>query len=154
AFNSLTLSPALAAILLKPRGGRRDPLTWIFDASLGFFFRQFNRAFDAGTAAYAWVVGRLLRLSLLVLLSYGALLALTYLVFSRAPAGFIPQQDQGRLIVNVQLPDSASLQRTQETLALVDEITRMTPGVAHTVVIAGLSFLQSATSANFGSMFI
>ncbi len=154
AFNSLTLSPALAAILLKPRGGRRDPLTWLLDSVLGLFFRLFNRAFEAGTAAYAWVVGRLLRLSLLVLIGYGALLVLTYVVFSRAPVGFIPQQDQGRLIVNVQLPDSASLQRSQETLALIDKIARETPGVAHTVVIAGLSFLQSANSSNFGSMFI
>src|ERR1700677_4742763 len=72
AFNSLTLSPALAAILLKPRAGRRDPLTWLLDSVLGPFFRLFNRAFEAGTAAYAWVVGRLLRLSLLVLLGYGA----------------------------------------------------------------------------------
>jgi multidrug efflux pump len=154
ALNSLTLSPALAALLLKPRGGRRDPLAWLLDVALGRLFRLFNRAFEVGTAGYAWIVGKLLRLSLLVLLGYGALLVLTYVVISRAPAGFVPQQDQGRLIVNVQLADSASLERSRETLALVDSIARQTPGVAHTVVIAGLSFLQAANSANFGSMFI
>ena len=154
AFNSLTLSPALAAILLRPRGGRRDPLTWLLDLVFGWFFRLFDRVLGAGTAAYAWVVGRLLRISGVVLLGYAALLALTYVVFQRAPTGFIPQQDQGRLIVNVQLPDSASLQRTEEIIAEVDRITRATPGVAHTVGISGLSFLLSADSSNFGSMFI
>ncbi|WP_422924279.1 efflux RND transporter permease subunit [Singulisphaera sp. PoT] len=154
AFNSLTLSPALAAILLKRRGGKRDPLTWLLDMVLGIVFRLFNKGFEAGTAAYAWMIGRLLRLSFLVLIGYGGLLVLTYFVFTKAPIGFVPQQDQGRLIVNVQVPDSSSLQRTQAALAAVDKIARKTPGVAHTVVIAGLSFLQSATSSNFGSMFI
>jgi hydrophobe/amphiphile efflux-1 (HAE1) family protein len=154
ALNSLTLSPALGAILLKPRSAQRDSLTWILDLILNPFFRRFNRAFEAGTAAYACVVGKLLRLRWFVLLGYGALLVLTYMVFSRAPAGFIPQQDQGRIIVNVQLADSASLERTRETLSLIDTIARETPGVAHTVVIAGLSFLQSADSSNFGSMFL
>jgi multidrug efflux pump len=154
AFNSLTLSPALAAILLRPRGGRRDPLTASLDMLLGWFFRLFDRVLVAGTNAYAWVVGKLLRIPLIVLLGYAALLGLTYVVFERAPTGFIPQQDQGRLIVNIQLPDSASLQRTQEVMADVDRITRATKGVAHTVGISGLSFLMSANSSNFGSMFV
>ena len=85
AFNSLTLSPALAAILLKPHGARRDPLTWLLDLLLGWFFRLFNWAFDAGTTGYGWVVGRLLRGSVLVLLVYGGLLVLTGWVFSRRP---------------------------------------------------------------------
>jgi multidrug efflux pump len=154
AVNSLTLSPALAAILLKPRGRGRDPLTRVMDLALGWFFRLFNRAFGAGTSAYAWAVGRLLRLNLLVLLIYGALGVLTYWVFKQAPTGFVPQQDQGRLIVSVQLPDSASLERTQAALAQVEKITRATPGVAHTVTISGLSFVQSANSSNFASMFV
>ena len=81
-------------------------------------------------------------------------MVLTYWVFQHAPTGFIPQQDQGRLIVNVQLPDSASLQRTQAAMALVDEIARETPGVAHTVTISGMSFLLQSNASNFGSMFI
>ena len=154
AFNSLTLSPALAAILLRPRGAARDPLTWLLDVSLGWFFRLFNAVFNLGTSAYVWSVGRLLRLNVLVLLVYGGLLVLTYVVFSRAPMGFVPQQDQGRLIVNVELPDSASLQRTVEAVAQVEQIIRDTPGVAHTVTVSGLSFLLSANSSNFASIFV
>jgi multidrug efflux pump len=154
AFNSLTLSPALAALLLKPHGARRDPLTRLLNALLGWFFRLFNKGFSAGTAGYAWAVGKLLRVNLLVLLAYGGLLALTYWVFMRAPTGFVPQQDQGRIIVSVQLPDAASLERTKEALALVEKITLQTPGVAHTVTISGLSFVQQANSSNFASMFV
>jgi multidrug efflux pump len=154
AFNSLTLSPALAAILLRPRGGPRDPLTWLLDVTLGWVFWLFNATFRAGTAAYAWSVGRLLRVNVVVLAVYGGLLVLTNWVFQHAPTGFIPQQDQGRLIVNVELPDSASLQRTQETVALVEQITRETKGVAHTVTVSGMSFLLSANSSNFGSLFV
>ncbi len=154
AINSLTLSPALAAILLKPRGTRRDPFTWMLDTLLGWVFWLFNRAFDAGTAGYARVVGGLLRVNLAVLLVYAVLLVLTWWIFQRAPTGFVPQQDQGRVIVNVQLPDAASLQRTREVLAEVERITLNTPGVAHTVTIAGMSFVQSANSSNFASMFV
>ena len=107
------------------------------NAVLGWFFRGFNRVFDRMTAVYGWTVGKVLRLSVVVLLVYGGLLVLTYWVFQQAPTGFIPQQDQGRLIVNVQLPDSASLERTQEVMAQVEKIARETPGVAHTVAICG-----------------
>jgi multidrug efflux pump len=154
AFNSLTLSPALAAILLRPHGGRRDPLTWLLDVSLGWLFRGFNAVFGAGTRAYGRLVGLLVRLSVLVLLLYGGLLFLTYWVFESAPTGFIPQQDQGRLIVNVQLPDSASLERTQEVVAQVDAIARQDPGIAHIVAVSGMSFLLGGSSSNFGSLFV
>jgi multidrug efflux pump len=154
AINSLTLSPALAAILLKPRGARRDPVTLVLDKSLGWLFRGFNFTFGAGTSAYAWVVGVMMRVSVLMLLVYVALLVLTYVVFNKAPTGFVPQQDQGRLIVNVQLPDSASLRRTQEVIKKVNEITLHTKGVAHAVSISGLSFLAQASSPNFAAMFI
>ncbi|APW60673.1 efflux RND transporter permease subunit [Paludisphaera borealis] len=154
AFNSLTLSPALAAILLKGEGGRRDPLTWLLDTTLGWFFRLFNKAFGMGTSAYGWAVEKLLRGSFLVCLVYAGLLYVTFLTFSRAPTGFIPEQDQGRLIVNVQLPDSASLQRTNEVMAKLDKVTRETPGVAHVTAISGISFVQTANSSNFGSMFV
>ncbi len=124
------------------------------NAVLGWCFRVFNRAFDGMSWIYGHTVGFMLRLSLIVLLIYGGLLILTYRVFQQAPTGFIPQQDQGRLIVNVQLPDSASLERTKEAVAKVDRIARETGGVAHTVAIAGLSFLLQANSPNFASMFI
>jgi multidrug efflux pump len=124
------------------------------NAGLHWFFRGFNRGFDLVTSVYGSLVGKLLRLSALVLLAYGGLLFLTYWIFEKAPTGFIPQQDQGRLIVNIQLPDSASLQRTQEAVAQIDAIARRTPGVGHTVAICGLSFLMQANSPNFASMFI
>ena len=155
AINSLTLSPALAALLLRPRnGGRRDPVAWLLDTVLGWLFRSFNLVYDRTTAAYAWIVGRLVRINLLVLLAYGGLLLWTYWLFSSAPRGFVPQQDQGRIIAAVQLPDSASLERTRDALAKIDEITRHTPGVAHSLTVAGYSFVQAANGSNFGSMFI
>ena len=124
------------------------------NAVLRWFFRGFNRGFDGVTHLYGWAVGKLLHLSLVVLLVYGGLLVSTYWIFQKAPTGFIPQQDQGRLIVNIQLPDSASLQRTQEAAAQLVAIARETPGVAHTVAICGLSFIMQANSPNFASMFI
>jgi multidrug efflux pump len=124
------------------------------NAVLGWLFRGFNRVFEGLTHLYGWTIAKLLRISVFVLILYGWLLVITYQTFQRAPTGFIPQQDQGRLVVGVQLPDSASLERTRKTLAMVEKITHETPGVAHTVTIAGMSFLLQATSSNFGSMFI
>ncbi|HTU90379.1 MAG TPA: efflux RND transporter permease subunit [Gemmataceae bacterium] len=124
------------------------------NAVLGWLFRGFNRLFDGITAIYGWTVGRMLRLSAVVLLAYGGLVALTYWEFHQAPTGFFPQQDQGRLIVNVQMPDSTSLQRTKEVLAEVARVAHETPGVDHSVAIAGLSFLLQANSSDLASMFI
>src|SRR5262249_25096234 len=140
--------------LLRPRAGDRDVLARLLDAALGGFFRLFNRAFAAGTEGYARGVGTLLRAHPAGLLAYAALPALTYVVFPGAPTGFTPEQDQGRLIVNVQLPDSASLQRTQAAVAQAEAIARRVPGVAHTVTISGLSFLLSANGSNLASLFI
>jgi multidrug efflux pump len=154
AINSLTLSPALAAILLRPRGSRRDPLTWLLDVLLGWFFRGFNAVFGAATGGYAWTVGRLVQVPLVVLLVYAALLAATYQVFATAPKGFVPQQDQGRILAGIQLPDAASLERTEAALRKIEKLARQQPGVAHTVVVAGFSFVQSAYGSNFGSMFV
>ncbi|HEX5470337.1 MAG TPA: efflux RND transporter permease subunit, partial [Lacipirellulaceae bacterium] len=153
AISSLTLSPALAAVLLKPHEKRRDWLTAIIDTLFGWFFRLFNGLFSASTAAYAWSVGWLMRLSAIVLVVYCLLLFGTYATFSRAPIGFVPQQDQGRLIVSVQLPDSASLQRTQQVVDKIAAIGRNTPGIAHSVGTAGMSFVLHATGPNFASMF-
>jgi multidrug efflux pump len=121
---------------------------------LGGLLRAFNRLFDGMTAVYGWTVARMLRLSAIVLIAYGGLVFLTYWEFHRAPAGFFPQQDQGRLIVNVQLADSTSLQRTKEVLAEVVKVTQETPGVNHSVTIAGMSFLLQANAPNFASMFV
>ncbi|MFL5340394.1 MAG: efflux RND transporter permease subunit [Gemmataceae bacterium] len=124
------------------------------NAVLGWLFRGFNRLFDGLTAVYAWIVGKMLRFYVVVLAGYAVLLGLTWWEFQRAPVGFIPQQDQGRLICSVQLPDGASLERTKEVVATVDRIARETPGVAHTVSISGMSFVAQAASPNFASMFI
>jgi len=154
ALNSLTLSPALAAILLKPHGAKRDPLAFLLNTTLGWFFALFNKTFQFGTQFYARIVGMLLRISVIVILVYAGLLAVTGWMFTWYPVGFIPQQDQGWLLVNCQLPDSASLQRTKEVLARIDRITREVEGVRHTTGVAGLSLLLNANSSNFGSMFV
>ncbi|HEY3788274.1 MAG TPA: efflux RND transporter permease subunit, partial [Urbifossiella sp.] len=166
-INSLTFSPAMAAILLKRKSASVSRKGWfrsLIFAAIGFFAygllpltlfgRLFNKTFDISTAIYSWMTGRLMRLSLLVLIVYVGLLGLTGWIFSKAPRGFIPQQDQGRLIVNVQLPDAASLERTQEAVLQVEQIARATPGVADTVTNAGMSYLLQSNSSNFASMFI
>jgi multidrug efflux pump len=154
AFNSLTLSPALAAILLKPKNAPRDTLTRGIDFVFGWFFRLFNKTFGAGVGAYAWSVGKLLRVGLLVLVIYAGLLGFTYWEFVRTPTGFVPQQDKGYLILNVQLPDSASVERTRRLMARIETAALATPGVAHTVGISGQSLLLNANAPNLGSMYV
>ena len=154
AFNSLTLSPALAALLLKPHGTRPDILERALKFSLGWLFRAFNSAFEWGSNVYASIVGLALRLCLIVLAVYVGLLGCTWWLFGHVPTGFIPQQDQGYLMVNVQLPDSASIQRTQAVMAQVEQIARKLDGVSATVSVAGMSTLLSVNSSNFGSMFV
>jgi multidrug efflux pump len=153
-FNSLTLSPALAAILLRPHSSRRDPVGWVLHLSLGWLFWMFNKVFGAGTSAYAWVVGKMLRVNLIVLVVYAVLAFLAHQVFQRAPTGFVPQQDQGRLIAAVQLPDSWSLQLTKEAVRKIEQITLEEEGVAHTTTISGMSFVQQVNSSNFASMLV
>jgi hydrophobe/amphiphile efflux-1 (HAE1) family protein len=154
AINSLTLSPALAAILMQPKGAKRDPLTWIIDFTIGWFFKLFNVTFDFATGIYARFVGLLLRGTLLVLVLYVGLLWLTYYEFSRAPTGFIPNQDKGYLMLSVQLPDSASVGRTREILNRIESIARKSEGVAHTVSVSGQSLLLATNASNLGSMYI
>jgi multidrug efflux pump len=154
AFNSLTLSPALAALLLKPHGAKRDPLTWLLDLLLGWFFKLFNQVFQLGTGLYVRMVGGLLRVSLIALTVYGGLLLLTYYAFVHVPTGFVPQQDKGYLLLNVQLPDSASVQRTRDVMTVIEDIVRKNPSVEHTVGISGQSLLLNTNAPNLGSMYI
>ncbi len=213
AFNSLTLSPALSALLLKPRQkgvfqalpwpafvvaggwagyvflgpelltlaearGLHVPWQWptpelsaklaglllgalvgwvvsgVLNRVLGWTFYLFNLMFDAATNVYTRMVGGLLRVSVLVLVLYGGLLGLTYWGFTRTPTGFIPSQDKGYLLVNVQLPDSSSLERTQQVMSQVEAITGKTPGVTHTLAMAGQSILMNANAPNFGAMYV
>ena len=111
------------------------------NAALRVFFGWFNRFFDAVVAVYGRIVGELLRIVVVALAIYGGLLVFTYWQFNRAPTGFIPQQDKGYLLLNVQLPDSASVERTQTVMNRIEQIARDTPGVEHTVGITGQSLL-------------
>jgi multidrug efflux pump len=139
---------ALAAALLGVLLGK--PL----NALLGGAFRAFDRAFDLSIGAYARAVSGLLRVSLVVLAVYGGLLALTYWGFQHTPTGFIPQQDKGYLLVNVQLPDAAAVTRTREAVERLEAIARETPGVKHTVAISGQSVLLGANASNFGALYL
>ncbi len=153
-MNALTLSPALCALLLKPRHEQRDWLARVLDFAFGWFFRLFNATFAVSAAAYTRAVGKLLRLSALVLLVYGGLLYLTGWSVERVPTGFIPNQDQGYVYAVVQLPDSSSLKRTEQAMARVDQVIRSTPGVAHTLRTAGMSFVLQANGSHLGNMFV
>ena len=106
------------------------------------------------TQLYGWVVGRLLRVAVIVGVVYCGLLFATAWGVTYAPKGFIPTQDQGYLLVNVQLPDSQSLQRTEVIMQKLTDIAHSVPGVAHTVSISGTSFLLSTNGSNLGSMFV
>ncbi len=218
AFNSLTLSPALCALLLKPHAGHApaEPLpraafpvlgAWlgwayltplvtphlaplmamipplppglspwvpylpafaaacagvvlgfaagtVLNPVLGWVFRVFNIAFDRTTRGYLRAVRLTLRVAPLVLLGYVGLVYLTAEVMTKAPLGFIPTQDKGYLLVNVQLPDSASLTRTDAAVKKLDEIARAVPGVKHTIAVSGQSQLLGANAANFGTLFV
>jgi hydrophobe/amphiphile efflux-1 (HAE1) family protein len=216
AFNSLTLSPALAALLLRPHSQEKAnealprPVFALIGAWLGWefltplvtqwmagvtgapwrvlgaaatawlavaaattagtlggwvlgrplnvilsgLFRAFNAGFTAATNVYTRSVGMLLRVSALVLLVYGGLLYLTYIGFTKAPAGFIPTQDKGYLLVNLQLPDATSLEQTQNVMQRIEKLAIKIPGVSHTVAIAGQSLLLAANAPNYGSMYV
>ena len=153
AFNSLTLSPALAALLLKPHNARPDWFTRGMNRSLGWFFRLFNNAFENTQAGYIRGLRRVVRFSTLTLLVYGGLVALAYFGFRSVPTGFIPPQDQGYLIVPVQMPDAASIDRTQDVMAKLADIGMKTQGVKGLFTVAGLSILANANSSAAGVMF-
>jgi multidrug efflux pump len=153
AFNSLTLSPALAAILIKPGHAKKDLLTRLIDILFGWFFRLFNRTFDRGINLYGATVRRLLRVSALVVLLYIGLIAVTGSLFRTVPAGFIPSMDQGYLIVFAQLPDGASLQRNDDIREQIGKIGKDIPGVELTFAIEGLSILDNTTKSNALTVF-
>jgi multidrug efflux pump len=121
---------------------------------LGWFFRGFNRWFDRMTGLYGRMVGWVLRLSVVMLVIYGGLLVLTAWQFNHTATGFIPQQDKGYLLLNVQLPDSASVERTQRLMARIEKVAGETPGVKHTVGVSGTSLILSANAPNLGSMYV
>jgi multidrug efflux pump len=219
AFNSLTLSPALCGLLLKPHqgAGRREPLPriviplglavaayflltphvkpfvdgwlnqlppnllavieparpWLAGAAavlaavavgfllrvvlnrlLGWAFWLFNKGFDLATVGYLGVVRALLWITPLVLLLYAGLVAATWWALDTTPVGFIPPQDKGYLIVNLQLTDSSSLTRTEQAAQAVDEVARKIPGVKHAVAVAGNSAVLGGNAANLATVYV
>ena len=216
AFNSLTLSPALCALLLKPHGpghGRGEalprllypllgavaayvwlgplvspwleklPAAWLeallpvrpyvapvlaglvgalvggaiarlLDVLLGFAIDVFNRFFNVVTAGYMGIVSILLYVTPLALVGYAVLVGATEKVLESAPTGFIPSQDKGYLLVNLQLPDATSLTRTREAVATAEALARTVPGVSHTIAVSGQSVLLNAAAPNFGSLYV
>lgn len=154
AFNSLTLSPALCAILLQPHGAPPDWFSRVLNFLFGWFFRGFNRVFQFGSDLYAGLVGKLIRLSVLVLIGYAALIGLAGKLFQDVPAGFIPSQDMGYAIVLVQLPDGAAFERTDAVVRRMDAMAREIPGIAHTFAISGYSSVLQANQPNVGAAFL
>jgi hydrophobe/amphiphile efflux-1 (HAE1) family protein len=154
AFNSLTLSPALAALLLKPRTVRPDWLTRTINVTLGWLFRLFNRGLAATNRGYVSAVRRTVRFSGIALLIYVGLLFMTYRGFKAVPTGFIPAQDQGYLFVNLQMPDASAIERTRLTLDQLTEIAKKTPGVHDIFAVAGFSILTRSSSSAAGLMFV
>jgi multidrug efflux pump len=218
AFNSLTLSPALTALLLKPhdksvapplpwlifplaggmtawlvlttplhwtveRMGERLPQSWAqpltaslswsapvlaiicgaaagallgrpLNQLLGWLFRGFHTGFGFATGLYVRTVGGLLRVSVITVVFYCGLLVLTYVFFKSTPKGFIPAQDMGYLLLNVQLPDSASKERTDQVMTAIQQIGLKVDGIRHVSGISGQSFVLSANGSNFGSVFV
>jgi hydrophobe/amphiphile efflux-1 (HAE1) family protein len=154
AFNSLTLSPALAALILKPHAAKKDWLTRGIDFTLGWFFRLFNGGLSKTNAGYVWVLRHVVRLSVVVIVVYFGLIGLTYLGFKTVPLGFIPQQDQGYLIAAVQLPDASSIDRTDAVLARLADIAAKTPGVHDEFSVTGFNLLTGTNQTNAGTMFL
>ena len=149
---SLTLSPALCALLFKPHKAQGFGNS-VLARPIGAVFHGFNAAFDRLSRGYAAIVRRLIRLALLALVVYGGMIALTGWQLYRAPTGFIPQQDQGYLIAVVQLPPGSSLARTDAAVRRATDIILHTDGVAHAVPIAGLDGATFTNAPNSGTIF-
>jgi multidrug efflux pump len=154
AFNSLTLSPALSAILLKGRDEPKDKLTVWMDRSLGWLFRPFNRTFERGAHGYVGGVKKILRFSGIVLVLYAGLVGLAFLGFSKVPTGFVPSQDKQYLVSFAQLPDAASLDRTESVIRRMGDIALAQPGVESAVQFPGLSINGFTNSTNAGIVFV
>ncbi len=157
---SLTLSPAMCALLLKPHDAHGRPtgawqrLLAVLASPLTGFFAAFNWVFDRGVGVYTGVVTRLVRVAALSMLLYAGLLVLTWLGFTQVPTSFIPQQDQGYLVISVELPPSASLARSERVAAQVEEIAMDVPGIEHAVSIVGFSGATRSNNSNAAAIFV
>ena len=146
AFNALTLSPALAAMLLKPATGKKTLLTP--------FYRGFNKVFGAGTNAYVTFAGFLVRKLVVTVLLVGVFVFLTVRLVGRIPGGFVPEEDQGYLLINAALPDASSLQRSDAVMRKIEKVLAETEGVKGYNTITGFSLITGAYSSNMGFFFV
>ena len=154
AINSLTLSPALASRLLKPRDAARDVVQRTADRAFGWFFRRFNVFFHRAAGGYTNAVGRVLRASSVAVALYVGLIGLTAAGFSRVPPGFVPTQDKEYLVAFAQLPDGATLDRTDAVIRAMTDIALKHPGVLSSVAFPGLSINGFVNSPNTGIAFV
>jgi len=155
AFNSLTLSPALSALLLKGHGEKPDLLTRVLNMVFGrVLFKPFNKLFDMAGNGYQMLVTRLIRFSAIVLVLYLGLIGGTASLFTAVPGGFIPQQDKQYLVAIAQLPDASSLDRTEEVMIQMEQVALATPGVLQTVSYPGMSLNGFTASTNSGIVFV
>jgi hydrophobe/amphiphile efflux-1 (HAE1) family protein len=149
---SLTLSPALCALLLKPH--EKKAKTSLLMRPVHAFFRWFNWGFDKMSGGYAWLVGRMVRFAALMLVVYAGIIAFGLNEFRKTPIGFIPQLDSGYLITVTQLPPAASLARTDEVNRRAVELALEVPGVAHAVNFIGFSGATRTNASNAGAVFV
>ncbi|TRX73528.1 efflux RND transporter permease subunit [Pseudomonas mangiferae] len=155
AFNSLTLSPALAATLLKSHDAPRDGFSRVLDRLFGgWLFRPFNRFFERASHGYVGTVRRVLRGSSIALVVYAGLMALTWMGFSSTPTGFVPPQDKQYLVAFAQLPDAATLDRSEAVIKDMSARALNYPGVQSTVAFPGLSINGFTNSPNSGIVFV
>ncbi|WP_339671972.1 multidrug efflux RND transporter permease subunit [Dasania marina] len=155
ALNSLTLSPALSALLLRSKGAPKDAFSRFLDRLLqGWLFTPFNRLFDWGSHGYARVIKKIIRSAGIVMLLYVGLLLLTAQQFASTPTGYVPSQDKQYLVAFTQLPDAASLDRTEAVIREMSRLALEHPGVADTVAFPGLNINGFSRSSSSGVIFV
>ena len=150
---SLTLSPAMGAVLLKGHDTKRDWFERLLNVLFGWFFRLFNKVFDSANSVYSRLLRRMVRTAVVSLAAFAALIGLTGFMFKTVPTGFIPAQDQGYAIVAVQLPEASSLDRTDAVVKEVGEMLEEIPGISGVVSFAGFNGATRANATNAGALF-
>lgn len=155
AINSLTLSPALSALLLKGHDAPKDALTRLMDKLFGgWLFTPFNRLFNRASEGYGYLVRKVIRFGGIIGLVYLGMVALTGVQFVNTPTGYVPGQDKQYLVAFAQLPDAASLERTDAVIKKMSDIALNHPGVAHSIAFPGLSINGFTNSPNSGVVFV
>ena len=144
--NALTLSPALSAMLLRPPGGKKSPLQPFYD--------RFNRVFERTTQKYMGITGYCTRRLGVTLAALGGLTVIMSGLFGMVPGGFVPEEDQGYFLINVQLPDAASLERTDAVVAQIEDLLGGTPGIESITAVGGYSLLTASLAPNTAFFFV